>query len=479
MKFRNLFVPVLAAASFCLGANLQPKDYLFISTHRNPTQIVSDDKVAYVLTEGGVLLYDYRRQQWADNIAPGLGVNNIAYNPDKNQLLMSAAGGSLLEYNPSFRRVSNSSATMQANSATTGTTPADLNGLILEGDFAFISDASGSVVRDSYNRRAAITTARSFNYDDLWLLTAGQGIFHGSSRRKSAASAWFGLYDPSVTSVFSDGKSIWFGSSNSAGALVKTKQDLSGWRFYAAQQDYDFPNGAINDMLQWRDYLWLATGQGIVRQDMTTGKFRLYRKMQGSTDIAAYRLFVHEGRLYAGTANGVAVIDAPESDFRASELPIGIVPKGNDFCSADKDLWTATSLGLFVLTKLGWKSINDMTKQAAPEAYGSNVSTVGFHDSTLYWASPDRVYEKPRKQPGKTLLDVAGVFRMVFEGDVLYAGSPIGVRAYNLKNRLWTDFLLSDGIPGTKVQCFFVKDGVLWMGTDQGVMRINAQGYLP
>lgn len=462
-----------------LAANLQPKDYLFISTHRNPTQVVSDDKVAYVVTEGGVLLYDYRRQQWIDNIAAGLGVNNIAYNPDKNQLLMAASNGSILEYNPSFRRVSISNAALQANASTVGAAPTDLNGLILEGDYTYLTEPSGNTVRDSYNRRAAISDTRVFNYDDLWLLTAGHGAFHGSSRRKNAASAWFGLYDPSATAIFGDGKNMWFGSSIATGALVRAKQDLSSWRVYAAQQDYEFPNGSINDILQWRKYLWLATAQGIVRQDPVTGKFRLYRKMQGSTDIAAHRLYVHQDRLYAGTDNGVAYMDSPESEFRNSELPISIVPVSNDFSSSNQDLWAATSLGLFVQTKAGWKSINDVTKQSAPEAYGSNVPAVAFHDSTLFWAGPNQVYFKPRKQEGKSLFDVAGVFRMILEGDILYAASPIGVRAYNLKNRLWTDFLLSDGIPGTKAQCFFVKDGILWVGTDRGVMRINAQGYLP
>ena len=292
MRTRNTILFSLAVLSFCMGANLQPQDYLFIATHRNPTQVVSDDKVAYVLTEGGVLLYDYRRQQWLDNIAPGLGVSNIAYNPDRNQLLMAARGGAILEYNPVFRRVSASSATFAG--VPSGTPPADLVGLQLGNDYTFQTDTRGNTVRDRYNRRVGVNTATIFEYDHLWILTAGHGSFLGSMRRREAAPAWFGLYDSSVSAIYTNGKNVWFGAPNPAGALVRAKTDLTDWRMYAAQQGYDFIDGTIYDMLQWRDYLWIATAKGVVRQDMNSGEFRLFRRMQGSTDIAVYRLYVHQ-----------------------------------------------------------------------------------------------------------------------------------------------------------------------------------------
>ena len=54
-----------------------------------------------------------------------------------------------------------------------------------------------------------------------------------------------------------------------------------------------------------------------------------------------------------------------------------------------------------------------------------------------------------------------------------------GVTAYDLKRKLWTDFRLQDGIPGTKVLTFSVEGTKLWMGTDLGVERINYKPYMP
>ncbi len=421
-----------------------------------------------------MLLYDYGRGQWMDNIGTGLGVNAIAYFPDQNQLLMRLPDGSALTYNPAFRRVA--PATTAFRESPGGTTPSDLNGLSLGGDFTFLGDG----VRDRYNRRDSVNLARVFDYDHLWVLTAGDGAFLGSYRRKEAESVWFGLYDSSVISIYGAGQNMWFGAPDPAGALVRAKSDLSEWKIYAAQQDYEFPDGTLYDMVEWKNYLWLATAKGVVRQDENTGQFRLFNRMQGSTDINVYRLFVFQDRLYAGTEKGVAVLEAPEAQFQAAPLPVDIAPPVSDFCiSRGKDLWAATRYGLFVLRKDGWKSIKDVTLEDVPDAYGVDVTTVGYADSTLYWADADHIYAKRPKQQTKSVIDLANVFRIVMEDGVMYAGFDDGVRAYNLKSHLWVDFRLEDGIPGHKVQSLFVQNGLLWIGTDLGVMRVTLRPYLP
>ncbi len=458
----------------CTGANLQPADYLFISTHRNPTQIVSDDRSAYVLTEGGVLLYDYRRRQWQDNIAPGMGIKSIAYFPDKSQLRLLTEKGNVLEYSPTFRRLTPSYDPYVETAG--GTSPTELNGLSLGGDFAYLGDDG---VRDRYNRRALVRVSKVFDYDQLWLLTAGHGAFLGSMRRKEAASLWFGLYDSSVTAVYGSGKNLWFGSAKSSGALVRSKLDLSEWKIYPSQQDYEFPEGNIRDIVNWKDFLWLATSKGVVRQDIASGRFRFFRQMLGSTNLAVNRLFVHEDQLFAGTEKGVAYLISPEGEFRSAEFPSAIAPMIGDFATKNKDLWVASNVGLFVRRPDGWKTLSVVSKEDVPEATGIPMSSVGYHDSSLYFSDATRLFEKNRGVKPKAIFALSQIFRIAFDGNMLYAGHPGGVRAYNLKTRLSVDFRLEDGIPGHKVQCFWVYDGLLWIGTDLGVLRLKLRPYLP
>jgi ligand-binding sensor domain-containing protein len=317
------------------------------------------------------------------------------------------------------------------------------------------------------------------------VLTAGHGPFLGSQRRKELASVWFGLYDSAVTAIHSDGKMVWFGSRPAEGAVVGANVDLTGWRVLPAQQEYSFPTGAVNDILTWKGFVWFATDQGVVRYDpvAATRKFQHYRRMLGSTDMRVIRLFVHGDKLYAGSERGIASLDDPALQFKGNPLPISATPAINDFCEngGDKggDLWAATDLGLLVLRPSGWRTFGDVTLDDVPEGTGVRVTTVAFHDSSLYWAGGDRVYVKPRRREARTLFTQDGVIRLALDGDVLYAAHGTGVRAYNLKSRQWTDFKLEDGIPGTKVQSVMVRDGFLWVGTDYGVTRIRVRPYLP
>lgn len=468
---------LLALAGAAFAVNLQTQDLLFVSSHRNPTVVESDDKTAFVLTEGGVLMYDYRRRQWQDNIAPGLGVRDISYAPSQNRLQMLTADGAVLEYNPSFRRVNTSSAPFGKQA--TGSSPGDLSGLSLGQDYFWLGDG----VRDRYNRRADVTATRVFEYDNLWVLTAGHGAFLGSARRKDLSSNWFGLYDSSVTALHADGKTLWFGSSRPDGAVVSASTELTDWKVYPAQQDYAFPDGVVNDIASWKGSVWFATNQGVVRRDPSTGRFQHYRRMLGSTDLRVNRLIVHEEQLYAGTERGIASLTDPSGQFRGHELPVSITPAIRDFHVAahpkGRHLWAATDYGLLVMLPNGWRTIRDVTRDDVPEASGVRIAAVAHHDGKLYWAGSDRLYVKPRGEPPRTVFTQDGIFRLALEGDMLYAAHPFGVRAYNLKSGLWADFGLEDGIPGRKVQALMVRDGFLWIGTDLGAMRVRTRPYLP
>lgn len=468
-----LALPILVLASAVFAVNLQTQDLLFIGKHRNPTVVESDDKTAFMLTEGGVLMYDYRRRQWQDNIAPGRAIRDISYRASQNRLLIQLVDGGVLEYNPAFRRVNPASVPFEKEN--TGGEASDLTGLSLGPDHFWLGDG----VRDRWNRRSDLAGSRVFDFDNLWVLTRGQGAFLGSQRRKDLRPVWFGLYDSTVTALHADGTRIWFGSNQSAGSLVSASRELTDWRALPAQQDIAFPDGNIYDITSWRGYVWLATSQGVVRHDPSTGRFEHYRRMLGSTNLRVERLHVHKDELYAGTERGIVSLADPDGQFRSHELPVRTSPEIWGFHSRGDDLWAASDYGLLILRPQGWRTIRDVTRQDVPEAYGIRVRAVAHHDTTLYWAGEDRLYEKPRREEARTVFNQDGIFRIVLDGNILYAAHPAGVRAYNLKNRLWTDFRLEDGIPGSKVTALMVRDGHLWIGTDMGVMRIRVRPYLP
>ncbi len=491
MNIRTLCASIALASGISAAANLQTQDLLFISTHKYPTQVVGDSKNAFLLTEGGILMYDYRRGGWQENLVPGGPISGIRYSQTRSKLYVLLAGGRTLEYNVAFRRFTDASLEDYQGANDVGTQP-DLNGLVLDGDNLFMGDA----LRDKYMRRAPIASSRVFDYDNLWVLTAGLGPFYGSARRKSAASFWFGLDYPATSVIYPEGDNLWFGScrsdypgastnigiaSQSNGALVKAKSDLNGWKAYPAQLEYGFGDGCVRDVIAWRDFIWLATDKGLVRHDPRTGLFKTIRHMMGSTDVRVNTLHVHESLLYLGTERGVCFIDDVSKDDLPTlgELPVPGGVQVFELATKDKDLWAATRYGLHVFQNGAWKTLNAVSAKDVPEATNVMNPSVAHHDTSMYWIYENRVMVKPRKREQKVLLERDRPIKLRFDGDMLYVAFQSGVTAYDTKKGLWTDFRLEDGIPGLQVISMAVSGGKLWIGTDAGVERITVRPYLP
>ena len=477
---------VLGHSPYIYAANLQTQDLFFFSTHKRPTQVVGDAKNAYLLTESGVLMYDYRRSAWMDNLAPGAPVSAIRYSTSRSKVYLQLLGGRLLEYNSAFRRLTDASREDFEAAGTSGSAP-DLNGLTLDGNNFFLGDA----IRDKYMRRAAILRTGVFDYDNLWILTDGLGPFYGSFRRKSVSAYWFGLDDPSTQVIYHEGGNVWFGacrtdlsaasglSGSSNGSLVTAKADLNGWKVFPAQLETGFGDGCIHDIIAWKNYIWLATEKGVVRHDPATGQFRAFTHMQGGNYVRVNHLHVHEGLLYAASEEGVAYLTNPQGEFQSLEsLNQGGLPV-YDLVSKDKDLWAATRLGLYVHQVGGWKDLKAVSGKDVPEATLISVPSIAYHDTSLYWISGNKIMVKAKKQQAKVLLERDQPIRIRFDGDLLFVVFYTGVTVYDLNKRLWTDFRLQDGIPGSRVLSLSLDAGKLWIGTDVGVGRVNYRPYLP
>lgn len=461
------------------GANLQTQDLLFFSTHKAQLKVVGDARNAFVLTEGGILVYDYGRKTWVDNLYVAQRARDIRFSESRSRLYVLTDAGRVLEYNEAFRRFTDAPESDWAAAGSggkySGSVP-DLTGLSMEGDWFFLGDA----VRDGQMRKAPITSARVFDYDNLWVLSAGLGPFFGSSRRKRVAPAWFGLDDPACYAVQPEGGDIWFGTCRPDGSLVRASANLGSWKVHPAQYDIGFGDGCIHDIRAWKDYVWLATEKGVVRHDPRRGSFQTFSHMQGTTYVPVHALHVHEVLLYAGSEEGAAFLSEPNGRFESLPKPSGVRVPVYELESKGKDLWAATQYGLYVYRpEKGWLTLKEVAGKDVPDSYGQLIPSVKHFDTTLYWLSGNRLRSKPRGDGSQVVLERDRPFKLRRDGPILYVAFHDGVTAFDTGKSLWTDFRLSDGIPGTRVLSVAVGGGFLWMGTDLGVARIKVRSYLP
>ncbi len=480
MNTPNFFPLALLSISLLVtpshAANLQPRDVLFITTHKRPVQVVSDDRQAFVLTEGGILMYDYRRAAWVDNIHAGLAGQRVRglFLPKDRGMLWVDLGGRYLEYNPTFQRFTDAGNSLPGGDLGLGREP-ELTGLVLSEEYFFLGDA----IRDRYMRRAPITQARVFDYDNLWVLTDGLGPFLGSVRRKDASSAWFGLDNPDVTALARGGDRIWFGSCDIDGGLVSTRAELNGWKMYLARKEQGFVHGCVHDIYSWRNYIWLASENGVIRHRPQTTEFRHHNLFQGASAMRINRLHEHGGALFAATESGVSQMANPDEGFVSVLTPQGIDIPVNALASNGPDLLAGTRYGVYVRRGEAWSALKDLSPESAPSSYGIDIPDIEYHGGILYWIAQNRVMVKPRGESASSLLERDQPLRIEVRDGHLFVAFRTGVTVYNLKNKLWTDFRLEDGIPGTRVRTFLVDGDFLWVATDAGATRIRIRSHLP
>ncbi len=462
------FLPLLLLAEYARAQALRPDDLLFFSTHKNPYQVASSSRQAYLATENGILVYDYGRRGFVDNLALDGRAGPMHYSEKRNELRI-LLDGRPHAYNPTFRRFTPTDS-LRSGEPPSVPQPFDIQGINLTGGWFHLGDA----VRDPWMRRAPVIAHSVFDYDRLWILTAGLGAFSGSARRRSADPAWFGLDTPGSTSLLSDGKMLWIGSDRSSGALVRTRDDLSEWSVLPPGVEQGFPDGLVADMAVWKGYLWLATASGVVRLDREKREFSSLGYFQGLKEERVLSLLPMKDRLCAGTGSGVACLQDPKGDFSRLPFPSGLRMAVFGLAESPLGLWAATAFGLYAYQGGEW-----VTPEGMGSARGAPVPSVVVHGNALFWVEGDRILRQAIGGERMIVMDRGKPTRLQIDGNLLFVAHIDGVSAYNLKSGQWYDFRLADGIRGTRVQTFLMRGDHLWVATDDGVTRIRARYYLP
>jgi len=179
------------------AANLEPEDIFFISSFSRPHLIAGNYRKVFIAGKNGVLIYNHLKKKWDASITVEDEILDIFYSQERDKLRILTDRGSL-EYNENFRHWYS----VDSLRHTAGD-----SGILEEYQFQLLPHLSGismpypwhfkeGYIRDKDMRWAPINRAVVFDYDQLWGLTSGLGIFKGSHRRNYLKPIWFGLEDP-------------------------------------------------------------------------------------------------------------------------------------------------------------------------------------------------------------------------------------------------------------------------------------------
>ncbi len=475
-NYPRLLFLLLLILNQLFSADLRPKDVFFISSFGSPKFITGDYRRAYIVGQKHIMVYDHLKNRWSASLPVSQDVLNVFFSKERGKFRILTPSGPM-EYSEAFQDFSpidSLNYSLGGDTSRRETEPVErlsgLNGIGMPYPWFYTQGQ----IRDKYMRRASVTQAAVFDYDILWVLTNGLGLFKGSHRRLHLEPVWQGLEDTDVKALCIYEDKIYFGASGASGSLVQSNLDLQQWQRYPAGSEPGFPNAAINDIIFWKGYLWLATEDGVIRYHPQKGHFVRFGYFKGLRAERALCLIGTDSLLYVGTERGLAVKNISNSEFMLLPHPEILTLPVYTLSKSENGVWAGTKYGLFLCNNGLWQQPGSthLTKGLAV----NGVLKVG---KKLYWSQDDRLLVQDGDKGPSEVLSKTGIKRLKKQKNYIFGTFAQGVFVYNIKTGISVDFPLNNYIIGDKVNTFALSKNYLWVATNQGVTRVHGSKYYP
>jgi len=307
-----------------------------------------------------------------------------------------------------------------------------------------------------------IWTITEDSHGQVWIGTGGGGVFVWRGNKLIALPrSETGDY---ITSLLTDGNSLWIGSLN---GLHVVRTSKSGNRVFLASEAisaiYKDPNG----------YVWVGTRHAGLRRISPQGQVSHYMKSDGlSSDDITSVTGDSEGNLWVGTSgNGINQLrDASFHNIGVREGLTGFARSVTQ--DANGDFWVATHTdGLYRIHKGRIEKQKHISSSFLRSVFADfdNSIWVGSDEGTLDHLLSNGTVEvfRSRQGFGRTIRSIS----RTRDGSLWLATNTGATR---LRDGKFTTVGVAEGLPGREVvQIFEAKDGAMWFGTSGGVARLQ------
>ena len=347
----------------------------------------------------------------------------------------------------------------------------------------------------------AIQTLTRAGTDGLWIALENGGLDHFD-----IASGTFqhNVYDPnnptglnnnSIWSIFEDKTgTLWAGTF--AGGVNVAKRNSEAIRTYRSVPG-DASSLSVNSVLGFSQdsagSVWVATdGGGVNRFDVASGRFTRFTSKNSALNRDAVLAVAAEpsGVLWLGTWDGgITRFDPHANSFTPFTMKNSNIPDDNIFAMhVDRKgrVWVGTwHAGLALFDKASRSFTTYPLGKVGPTQ--SEIWTItelrdgrlalGTRESGLNIFDPESrtmtAFHSDPKDPSSIASDEV---RAIHEGEdgVLWLGTSEGLDRFDVATKKAIHFTSADGFFGSAVSGITADaDGNLWLSTDQGITRFN------
>jgi ligand-binding sensor domain-containing protein/signal transduction histidine kinase len=288
---------------------------------------------------------------------------------------------------------------------------------------------------------------------NIWVGLPGHGTNH--FRTDPAVFETFGTRAPPpnalstdlVNGIYADRDGIlWIGNDDGLNRINRKSGLIERWT--AGLNKRPIVVSVVEDP---RGHLWAGTwGNGLVRFERSTGRYKIFRHVEGDRSSLSsnliHRVFIdHAGSLWVGTSDGLNRFD----------------PKTERFTEFKAD----------------WNSRLSQAYVAIAEDPMRNVLWLGTHYSGLHrldLASGQlKIYRWKSGDPHGLRDDLVPTVHVSASGEV-WVGTQNGLNKLNVDSGTFTAYDETDGLSGNAVSCILEDvQGALWISTNRGLSRFD------
>lgn len=447
----------------------------------------------YAVTADAVIVYDRDRRAWLPPFTRDGGfdpslVRAVAVDPDDDSAwLLTPMGAWTLQPLTAF-----------VSRAPAGGTPARLRASSLEAvyrEFPSLESFGRLLTRDDASLQGFPVTAgaRAPDRTEVWLGTAGGGLFQVDPLFNSATSRPYGLAVSGAGALARAADGIFIAPASRAPesrlAVTFASRDLQQWRWIDDEARRGF-GGARATALEVRaGTMWIGTTRGLFRVPISGAGARAFTPMAGLPSDLVLSVLARGDGVWVGTERGLAFLDADsvEGRGRLAAIPgLSGVPVRALLATGDT-LWVGTDDGLVLRApNAGDQFVRPAAAAAQPRlrqpvpalANADSFVFVGVRDGVLAFSLRSGAWSEP--WPSAPWRAVGEVSVLAADARTIWAGGPFGVvavdRATGGSRILRAGSDLPDAVTG-----IVLDGGWAWIGTLGGVVRLrrSSDGLVP
>jgi ligand-binding sensor domain-containing protein len=437
------------------------------------TALAEGDTHIYIGTTRGIRRYDRYANRWVSSLTtldglPNNRITGLAYEPTTGDLWIDTRAGAVV-WLSRLESVSLFAENPPPPHPHISVPPVYL-------PFGYHLDAPNWIrgPRNSY----AITDAHIDSWRILWLGTHGLGVGRADMRSEEMKFHRFGPLDENIDAMALDGKTIWFGGSQSqtgpSRGISRYHTETDSWSYFESEHTYEIHNVRVSAILPDSNDVWFGTHQGLVRYARDSNQWLTYRIGRRNWGYVT-ALAKTSSKIWIGTLNGLAVFDQIADSIRTVGGSERFTIR--DLAVGSRHIWAGTEFGLFKcpLGDVTWAPV-----QGEDDLVRMPVSSI-FADSAAVWAtleSPSALIHLPATSDNwqrYPLSEVSGEAQIGIDADstAVWLATEMGAFRFDIQSKQFRRYSPSDGLVHDRVNSVLLQGGYVWFGTTRGASRYH------